>query len=233
MSGGNNSIVTKLTARIFPVMPDFYGMMVEQCDVTARGMDVFLEFMKTADTAKADQVRAIEKEGDELKTRQMEVLNRAFATPMDREDIFRAIMAIDEVLNYGKTTVREMEALEIKPDEHMVAMAQLVRDGAYSLKSGYSKLSTNPMDAEVDAAATRKGERNTEKAYRSALADLFSPDKDIETALRAGVPGAQADAFIHIMEVLKRREVYRHLSNAADKLEHAGSVLHDIVVQIA
>ena len=59
MSGGNNSIVTKLTARIFPVMPDFYGMMVEQCDVTARGMDVFLEFMKTADTAKADQVRAI------------------------------------------------------------------------------------------------------------------------------------------------------------------------------
>ena len=152
---------------------------------------------------------------------------------MDREDIFRAIMAIDEVLNYAKTTVREMEALEIKPDQHMIAMAQLVRDGAYSLKSGYSKLSTNPMDAEVDAAATRKGERNTEKEYRSALADLFSPDKEIEAALRAGTPGAQADAFLHMMEVLKRREVYRHLSNAADKLEHAGSVLHDIVVQIA
>lgn len=233
MSGGNNSIVTKLTNAIFPVMPDFYGMMVAQCDLTARAMDVFLDFMKTGDVAKADQVRAMEKEADELKTQQMEVLNHAFATPMDREDIFRAIMSIDEILNYAKTTIREMEALGITPDAHMAAIATLLRDGAYSLKSGFGKLSTKPMDAEVDAAAARKGERNTEKEYRSALADLFSPDQALAEALRAGSPGASADAFIHIMEVLKRREVYRHLSNAADRMEHAAGVLHDIVVQIA
>jgi uncharacterized protein len=233
MSGGNNSIVTKLTARIFPVMPDFYGMMVEHCDLVARAMNVFLEFMETGNLEKAAQVRAMEKEGDELKSKQMEILNHAFATPMDREDIFRAIMAIDEILNYAKTTIREMEALEINPDEHMVAITRQLRDGTFALKSGYAKLSTHPMDAEVDAAAARKGERNTEKAYRAALADLFSPDKDIEGALRAGTPGSEADAFIHIMAVLKRREVYRHLSNAADRLEHASSVLHDIIVQIA
>jgi hypothetical protein len=33
--------------------------------------------------------------------------------------------------------------------------------------------------------------------------------------------------------MFKRREVYRHMSNAADRLEHAAGVLHDIVVQIA
>jgi hypothetical protein len=37
----------------------------------------------------------------------------------------------------------------------------------------------------------------------------------------------------YVFEVFKRREVYRHLSNAADRMEHAGGVLHDIVVQIA
>jgi len=232
MSGGNNSIVTKLTARIFPVMPDFYGMMVEHCDLVARSMDVFLEFMETGQVAKGDQVRAMEKEGDELKTRQMEVLNHAFATPMDREDIYRAIMAIDEILNYAKTTVREMEALNVQPDAHMREIARLLRDGTHALKDGFAKLSIKPMDAEAQAAAARKAERNTEKVYRTALSELFRADDHI-LALRQETPGAQAEAFSHIMEILKRREIYRHLSNTADRVERAGDILHDIVVQIA
>ena len=48
---------------------------------------------------------------DELKRRNMVVLNQAFATPMDREEIYRAIEGIDHVINYAKTTVREMELL--------------------------------------------------------------------------------------------------------------------------
>ncbi len=35
------------------------------------------------------------------------------------------------------------------------------------------------------------------------------------------------------MEAFKRREVYRHMSNAADRLAHAGATLYDIVVKIA
>ena len=34
-------------------------------------------------------------------------------------------------------------------------------------------------------------------------------------------------------EIMKRREVYRHLSNGADRLAHAGQTLHDIIVKIA
>ena len=36
-----------------------------------------------------------------------------------------------------------------------------------------------------------------------------------------------------VIEIFKRREVYRHLSNAADRLARAGEVLHDIVVNIS
>jgi hypothetical protein len=232
MSGSSSSIVTKLVDRVFPVMPDFYGQINEQCDLVARSMDVFVKFMETGDMEFGNQVRAMEKEGDELKARQMEVLNRAFATPMDREDIFRAIVSIDEILNYAKTTVREVEALEVKPDEHMAIMARLIRDGTVSLRDGYKKLATKPMDAEENAAATRKGERNAEKEYRAALADLFRADEHIE-ALDQNLAGAKAAAMKHVIDMFKRREIYRHLSNAADRLEHAGSVLHDIIVQIA
>jgi len=232
MSGGGNSVVAKLVDRVFPRMPDFYGLINEQCDLVCRSMEVFVEFMETGDMEKGYQVRAMEKEGDELKARQMTILNRAFATPMDREDIYRAIVTIDEVLNYAKTTVREVEALQIQPDAHMAAMARLIRDGCLALKNGYRKLSSHPMEAEADAAAARKTERNTEKVYRAALAELFRADKHVE-ALSQKADNAEANAMMYVIEVFKTREVYRHLSNAADRLEHAAGVLQDIAVQIS
>ena len=232
MSGSSNSIVTKLVDRVFPIMPDFYGLIGAQAEQVCQSMDVFVKFMESGDMEIGNEVRAKEKEGDELKAKHMEILNHAFATPMDREDIYRAIVTIDEILNYAKTTVREIEALDIKPDEHMAEMARLMRDGSMELRDGYKKLSDKPMEAEENAAAARKAERNTEKVYRAALADLFSADHLVE-ALRQKSENAEADAMLYVIETFKRREVYRHLSNGADRLEHAAGVLHDIVVQIA
>lgn len=232
MSSRTDSVVTTLVNRVFPRMPDFYGLIEGQCELVAKAMDVFVEFMETGDPQTGLRVRALEKEGDELKAQHMDILNHAFATPMDREDIYRAIVTVDEILNYAKTTVREIEALEIRPDQHMAEMARLIRDGSIALRDGYAKLSTKPMEAEACAVAARKAERNTEGVYRGALAELFNADEHI-AALSRKTEGAEADAMLYVIEMFKRREVYRHLSNAADRLEHAGGVLRDIVVQIA
>ncbi len=232
MSGSSNSVVSKLVDRVFPRMPDFYGLINEQCDLVCASLDIFVKFMETGDMEFGMQVRAKEKEGDELKMRQMGILNNAFATPLDREDIYRAIVSIDEILNYAKTTVREVEALEIKPDNHMAEMARQIRDGAQALRDGFRKLGSNPMQGEEDAAAARKAERNTEKLYRAALAELFRADQQI-AALNQRTEGAEANAMMHVINMFKRREIYRHLSNSADRLEHAAGVLHDIIVQIA
>jgi len=123
MSGKSDSVVTKLVDRVFPRMPDFYGLMNEQCDVLVEAMELFVEYMEDGDPEKAGNIRLIEKRGDELKTRNMDVLNRAFATPMDREDIYRAIVTLDMGMNYAKTTTRELEALNLAPDKFMLEMA--------------------------------------------------------------------------------------------------------------
>jgi len=229
---GSNSVVTRLVDRVFPRMPDFYGLINAQCDLICDAMNVFVEFMETGDPEIGARVRAMEKEGDDLKARNMEVLSRAFATPMDREEIYRAIVAIDEILNYAKTMVREVEALEVKPDEHMAQMARLIRDGSLALREGFAKLSSKPAEAEADAAAARKSERSTEKVYRAALAELFHADDHVE-ALDRRVDNAEANAMRYVIEIFKRREVYRHLSNAADRVEYGAGVLHHILVQLA
>lgn len=232
MSRSSNSVVTRLVDRVFPRMPDFYGLISRQCDLTVKSMEVFVEFMETGKMEAANRVVNLEHEGDELKLRHMAILNRAFATPMDREDIYRAIVTIDEILNYAKSAVREVQILEITPTDHMAKMACLIRDGSIALRDGYAKLSTKPMDAEADAAKARKSERKTEKAYRAALAELFDADHYLE-ALSKKVEGAEVNAMRYLIEVFKYREVYRHLSNTADRVEHAGGVLRDIIVQIA
>jgi uncharacterized protein Yka (UPF0111/DUF47 family) len=229
----SNSAVARIVDRVFPRMPDFYGLISAQCDLVCEAMDVFVHYMETGDPHFGERVRALEKDGDDLKARNMEVLSRAFATPMDREDIYRAIMTIDEILNYAKTTVRELDALGVDPDEHMADMARLIRDGSRSLRDGYAKLSSAPAAADSDAAAARKAERSTEKVYRAALKELFDADAHIEALAKKDRPNnAEAEAMEYVIEMFKRRELYRHLSNAADRLEHAGGVLHDIVVQI-
>ena len=232
--GSSNSAVSRIVDRVFPRMPDFYGLINAQCELVCDAMEVFVQYMETGDPQFGDRVRAMEKDGDELKARNMEVLSRAFATPMDREDIYRAIMTIGEILNYAKTTVREVDALGLQPDAHMADMARLIRDGSQCLRDGYAKLSSSPAEADRDAGAARKAERRTEKVYRAALTELFDADEHIRALGRKDrADDAEANAMAYVIEMFKRRELYRHLSNAADRLEHAGGVLHDIVVQIA
>jgi hypothetical protein len=248
MSGKSNSIISRLIDRVFPRMPDFYSLVNEQCDFAVEVMSEFVAFMASGDWDKAQHVRELEHRGDELKVRNIDVLNKAFSTPMDREDLYRAIATIDHILNYAKTTVREMELLEVQPDSYMLEMAQRLQQGTLALQRGFAKLSSDPASAEEDANAARKAERHTEKIYRKALVQLLNPNDYIKTHDdKQSVAVASIEELLeplgqhsepiavalgYVVDTFKRREIYRHLSNAADRVAHAGEVLHDIVVKI-
>ena len=233
MSGSGSTVVTKLIDRVFPRMPDFYSLMNDQCDLMVKAMDEFVEFMKTGDFEKGQNVaHVLEKQGDELKQRNLSILDTAFATPMDREEIYRAIEGIDHVINYAKTTVRELEAFEVAPDKHMLEMAVQLNEGARALQSGFAKLATKPAAAEVDTFAARKAERRVERLYREALAELFKAEA-YHARLQEEGKNTASDVLRCVTDILRRREIYRHMSNASDRLAHAGQTLHDIVVKIA
>jgi uncharacterized protein Yka (UPF0111/DUF47 family) len=232
VSNESESFIKRLVNRVFPRMPDFYGLMSEQCDVLLEGMEALVEYMENCCDDTAQKVRQIEKRGDAIKQRNTDILNTAFATPMDREDIYRAIMALDLGMNYAKTTTREMEALNLKPDHFMLEMAMEYKQAAEALKQGFARLSEQPAEAEQYAYIARKTERSVEKIYRRALAALFSVDEVIKK-LEAGEKGSKEQAMFTVVEMFKRREIYRHLSNGADRLARAADRLRDIVVKIS
>lgn len=224
-------LLGRVVNRVFPRTPDFFALLGDQCLLAVEAMDAFVAFMETGDPALAARVRELEHDADRIKDRNMDQLNKAFSTPMDREDLYRAISTIDHVINYAKTTVREMELLGVAPDAFTLEMSTFLRDGTESLRDGYQVLARTPAAAEGYAQAARKAERNTEKAYRRALVELFDVEADA-ARLDAAEGHTGPGALVVVMDVFKRREVYRQLSDAADRLARAGDVLRDIVVKM-
>jgi uncharacterized protein Yka (UPF0111/DUF47 family) len=227
---GSNPLLAKVLNNVFPRVPDFFGLINDQVAVLTTMGQLFEEFMETNNPDIALKIRELEHKGDELKARNMNVLADAFATPMDREDIYRAISSVDMVMNYLKTTVREIETLGLTPDEHTLHMSQIIREGVDSLARGYEKLKIQPALAEADAAAVHKSERSVEKTYRRALAMLLSTEEQMKNLSK---DSSVESVITVVMTAMKRRELYRHISNTADELAKAGDVLHDIVVQIS
>jgi len=206
------SIVSRLFERVFPKMPDFFSLLAEQCQNVAQTAGRLVEFMESGDPTVGQSIRQDEHDADRIKIRNLHTLNEAFSTPIDREDIYRAIVDLDEIVNYCKSTVSEMEVLGLDPDKHCLEMAMHIKLGTDALVQGYSRLAKDPQAAAADADTARKAERRVEKNYRRAISELFV-----------------GDDYIHMF---KRREIYRHLSNAADRMANCANTLHDIVVKM-
>ncbi len=205
-------IFRRLYERVFPTVADFFGMLAEQSTNAAETTRLLVEFMETGDPTVAQKVRDDEHEADRIKAANLSVLSDAFSTPVDREDLFRAITTLDDIVNYCKSTVVEMDMLSLKPDKHSLEIALHIREGAEALAKGFGRLGTDPAGSGTDANAARKAERTVEKAYRRAIVDLF-----------------QGDDYLNMF---KRRETYRHLSNAADRVADAARALNNIVVKL-
>jgi uncharacterized protein Yka (UPF0111/DUF47 family) len=206
------SILHRVLDRIFPKAPDFFTLLSEQASQVTVTVNLLVDYMATNEVAIGDQIRKNEHTADTVKVNNLHTLNEAFATDIDREDIYRAIMDLDEIVNTCKDCVSEMEALQVTSDKYTYELATTLRDGCQTLAAGFGNLGKQPANAAIDADSARKSGRRMEKLYRRALADLF-----------------QGEDFLNM---LKRREIYQHLDRAGGKLEHCANTLHDIVVKI-
>jgi len=195
----------------------FLKLIHDQAALTLEGLEALKAFLISRDPAASALLSTKEKEADEARRILIDELNKTFITPFDREDIFSLSRTIDDVLDYAYSTVSEMEILKVEPTNYMQQMASILRDAAYELLMAVDRLENHPGVANDHAQRAKALENRVEEVYRAALADLFSGAEDIQ----------------HVIKMLKSREVYRHLSNAADRGDEAANVIADIIVKIA
>jgi predicted phosphate transport protein (TIGR00153 family) len=193
----------------------FLQRLLEQATLTVAALDVLLDYMKKPSEKNAQRVHRIEHDADEVRRILIDELNRTFVTPIDRQDIFALSRAIDDVVDYADSTIIEMEVLSVKPNNYLLQMTSLLRDAAEEIRLAMERLENHPAVANEHAAKAKSLENRMEGLYREAVADLFRNAKSVD----------------HVVEMLKLREIYRHMSNAADRGDEAANVIGDIIVK--
>lgn len=189
----------------------FFDLLARQSAKTVEGLEALSTFAEKGSRETANGVRSIEREADELRRILIEELDKTFVTPIDREDLFALSRAIDDVVDYANTTVDEMEIYDVKGDEHIKEMVNILRKAARELNDAVNILKDYPKIASEHAVKAKAYENTMEKAYHMALAELF---KGADTVY-----------------MLKMREIYRHLSNAADRGDEAANIISSIVMK--
>jgi len=189
----------------------FFEILSRQASKTLEGLEALWNFAQNGTNENANLVRNVEHEADDLRRILIEELDQTFVTPLDREDIYALSRAIDDVVDYAKTTVDEMEIYGVKGDEHIREMVDILRKSARELNDAVKILKDYPKIALAHAVKAKSYENQMEQAYHLALADLF---KGTDT-----------------IYMLKMREIYRHLSNAADRGDEAANVISSIVMK--
>ena len=186
-------------------------MLSDQASKTLEGIEALGVFVDDQNMENGKRVKEIEHEADELRRILVEGLHKTFVTPMDREDIYALSRAIDEIVDYANSTVDEMVIYEVASDDHLQEMVDILRKAAREINDAVKILETYPNIAMEHAVKAKFYENTMEKAYHAALADLFKKSDTVY--------------------MLKMREIYRHLSNAADRSDEAANIICSIVMK--
>ncbi|HPC47863.1 MAG TPA: DUF47 family protein [Deltaproteobacteria bacterium] len=191
---------------------DFFELLLSQGRKTVEGLCALCECVGDPSPRNAERIKEIEREADDLRRILIDSLNRTFITPIDREDIFALSRAIDDVMDYACTTVYEMQIYRVSADRHISEMTEILKKEGQELLCALKNLKYYPAVAMEHAREAKACENRMEKQYRLALGELFE--------------GTDA------VYMLKMREIYRHLSNAADRGDEAADIIGDIVVKM-
>lgn len=191
---------------------DFFELLYGQGEKTLEGLDALCAFVSSSTKENAEKVKDIEMEADDLRRIIIDRLNNTFITPIDREDIFSLSRAIDDVMDYACTTVYEMQVYKVDADGHILAMTEILKKECKELIAALKNLRHYPNVAMEHAREAKACENRMEKEYRRSLGHLFEGSDPVY--------------------MLKMREIYRHLSNAADRGDEAANIISDIIVKM-
>lgn len=200
--------------RLIPREEKFFADFQAMAEQLRNGAVLLEEMLSSSpsDPTMPDTIKELEHHCDFLTHETIQRLNRTFVTPIDREDIHKLALVLDDV----------MDAIEA-----VAALFPLYRIGA--LRYGaveLARLITLQTEQIVSATALlekRKGvldrvreidrlEHEADEIYKKAVGQLFDDEPDP-------------------IVVIKWKEILYQLEKATDNCEDVGNVLENIVVK--
>jgi predicted phosphate transport protein (TIGR00153 family) len=158
------------------------------------------------------EIKELEHEGDRLTREVVDLLNRTFVTPFDRDDIYLLASAIDDVCDHvdeaaGNVVGYGVEQIRPKAKEQ----AQVILRSAEKLHEAVSRLE-GFKDSSSQLLALRDLEDEGDRLNRAAVSELFTSGEDP-------------------IAVIRWKDIHEQLEEAVDACENAADVLEAILVK--
>jgi uncharacterized protein len=160
----------------------------------------------------AGEVKRLEHECDEISHEILRGIDQTFITPIDREDIHRLAVRLDDVIDLIDGTVRRLEIYRVDaPTPISKALSELIVKTTSELVEAVSLLRKQKGVME-HCIQIKRLENEGDIVYHDAVASLFSN----------GLPA---------IEVIKWKDVYDNMERCIDSCVAVAHVLESVVLK--
>jgi uncharacterized protein len=157
-------------------------------------------------------IRELEHEGDRLTREVINLLNRTFVTPLDRDDMYNLASAIDDVCDFVDEAADNIDAYEVRDVPEKARLQAAVIHRAASRLHEAVGLLEGFKDSRRQLEALRELEDEGDRLVRDAVADLFRSGQDP-------------------LMIIRWKDIHEQLEDAVDACETAADVLEAILVK--
>jgi predicted phosphate transport protein (TIGR00153 family) len=203
--------------KLLPHDASFFAQFEQHGRKTVEGCRAFLEMVEapTALEAQAGRVKRIEHECDEITHAVVAALRKTFITPIDRNDIYRLITRMDDIMDLVEAAADRLALYDIvQMTKEAGELARCLVSSAEHVLSGVSSIRDlkRPDLILQHCIEINRLENVADDILRSALARLFREEKDAIT-------------------VMKWKEIYEALESATDRCEDVANIIEGVVLE--
>jgi predicted phosphate transport protein (TIGR00153 family) len=201
--------------RLIPQKREFFELYTRASANTVEISRLLVELLEGFPAEDGDLIRQIkgrEHEGDDLTYALVDLLNRTFVTPFDRDDMYRLAGAIDDVCDNVDEAAGNLATYGVErvPDK-AVEQALVIHQAARTLDAAVQRLE-GFKDSQEQLTELRRLEEEGDRLLREAVAELFRTVEDP-------------------IAVIRWKDIHEQLEEAVDALETAADVLEAILVK--
>jgi predicted phosphate transport protein (TIGR00153 family) len=200
---------------LVPQNREFFRLLERASDnavAIARQLVRLLDEFPSDGTGVLREIKELEHEGDRLTRQVVDLLNRTFVTPFDREDLYRLAGALDDVCDHVDEAAGNIAGYGVKNVRPKAKeQAQVILRSTEKLHEAVERLE-GFKDSSSQLHALRDLEDEGDRLNRDAVSELFSTSDDP-------------------MVVLRWKDIHEQLEEAVDACENAADVLEAILVK--
>ena len=203
--------------RLLPHDASFFAHFEHQGKKTVEGCRAFLDMVEnpTDLESRAERVKQIEHECDEITHAVVEGLHKTFITPIDRNDIYTLITKMDDIMDFVEAAADRVALYEIPTMTKEVGdLARCLVASAEHVLGAVSSIRDlgKPNGILQHCIEINRLENVADSILRSALARLFREEKDP-------------------IAVIKWKEIYETLESATDRCEDVANIIEGVVLE--